>query len=62
MVEEIKLTKEQTDILKSLDSNIKVVEKELRKMTALGIDTAEQRKKFEENKKLRIQLLAVYGG
>ena len=57
----IRLSKEQEEILRSLEDDIRVAEAELQRAKQLGIDVSDLEKQLEDAKKLRDMLLKEYG-
>jgi len=57
----IRLSKEQEEILRSLENDIKLAKQEIERAKALGIDVSDLEKRLEEAEKLRQELLKNYG-
>ena len=57
----IRLSKEQEEILRALEDDIRVAEAELQRAKQLGIDVSDLEKQLEDAKRLRDMLLKEYG-
>ena len=57
----IRLSKEQEEILRNLDNEIRIAEAEIQRAKGLGIDVSDLERQLEEAKRLRDMLLKEYG-
>lgn len=60
ILEPIKLEPEAEKVLRDMETNILVLEREIIKAKRAGIDVADLEQRFEEMKKLRVGLLREY--
>ena len=57
----IRLSKEQEELLRSLEKDIQKAKEELERAKRLGVDVSDLERKLEEAEKIRQELLKTFG-
>ena len=57
----VRLSREQEELLRALENDIKLARQELERAKAIGVDVSDLERRLDEAEKLRDELLKAYG-